>query len=124
MKFEKMISDAIDSYSTMTPYTYTHGVWVYFICDGEYVKIGVAKNIESRVKQLQTGNAKKLFVKCKIPCKTSVAAYFLENELHHLFSEYQLQGEWFDVLRFTEEYPLCNYSEERIDNCFKEEEAC
>ena len=32
---------------------------VYFITDGEYIKIGIAASLPNRVRQLQTGNARR-----------------------------------------------------------------
>ena len=72
--------------------------YVYFITDGHYVKIGVAKNPEKRVVELQVGNPNILTVLCKIPTKTEKEAYNLEKYLHLQYEAFQKNGEWFDIL--------------------------
>ena len=68
-----------------------NGTW------GPYVKIGIvkdAKTPEERIKQLQTGNPRKVH---------TVRRYFspmvenLETRLHHNFAEHWVRGEWFEM---------------------------
>ena len=72
--------------------------FVYFISDGEYVKIGVGVNPEKRMSELQTGNARELQLICKIPVKTEKDAFALENRLHQEYSAFSKNGEWFNIL--------------------------
>lgn len=72
--------------------------YVYFISDGEFVKIGVAKNPEKRLNDLQTANARKLSILCKIPTKSDKDAYMLEGRLHFEYSAFAKNGEWFNIL--------------------------
>ena len=72
--------------------------YVYFICDGEYVKIGVANNIKSRMADLQVGNARELFLVDYIECKNRQMANAYEYTLHGFFKDYRKNGEWFDVM--------------------------
>ena len=66
---------------------------MYFLSDGEYIKIGFTTNtIDKRIKQLSTGSAKKIFC----------LGYFYgtmndESELHRRFGKLRLRsgGEWF-----------------------------
>ena len=74
--------------------------YVYFITDGQYVKIGVAKNPESRLKELQTGNPRKLTVLCRIPVATEKDAYRLENRLHFEYEAFAKVGEWYNILDY------------------------
>lgn len=77
--------------------------FVYFISDGEKVKIGKANNVESRLKSLQTSHAKELsLIKC-IKCKNEESAYKKEKQLHKKFDEFRITGEWFDILEFIME---------------------
>jgi len=55
------------------------------------VKIGVTRNVSSRLKSLQTGSPVPLAVLWWHP-----GSYDLEENLHAKFSEYRLAGEWFD----------------------------
>ena len=71
--------------------------FVYFITDGVFVKIGVADKVDKRLDQLQTGNARKLFVLVKIGFMCREAALSAEASLHEEFSEKRLVGEWFDI---------------------------
>lgn len=63
---------------------------VYFITDGYYTKIGKANNPDSRLLELQTGNAKKLSIKLKINGGNEI-----ESKLHKLFNRRRVSGEWF-----------------------------
>lgn len=71
--------------------------YVYFIQIGQkgLIKIGVATNVEARLKNLQTANPDKLNVIAKIGCKSKLDAYTLENDLHKKFSYLRKNGEWF-----------------------------
>lgn len=66
--------------------------FVYFIQgeNGGAIKIGYTYNIDQRIASLQTGYPDKLLVLADIPGDEVV-----ESELHKIFSEYKLRGEWF-----------------------------
>lgn len=68
---------------------------VYFITDGQYVKIGKTDNIESRMKSLQTGNPKKLTLIDVIPTKEP---HLVEWGLHQRYAKQHIMGEWYDIL--------------------------
>lgn len=77
--------------------------WIYFIGpeDKLVIKIGRASKhrLESRVKELQTGNHQALILHAAMwmPCKT-------ESWLHRVFKGCRIRGEWF----------LCNEQLERV----------
>lgn len=75
------------------------GNCVYFISDGQFVKIGFTANVEKRLKQLQTGHRCKLSIVATIPGGTRNT----ESLLHAALRKHKLQGEWFkcqnEVLR-------------------------
>lgn len=73
-------------------------VYVYFISDGEYVKIGVAKDLSKRLISLQTANARKLELLFAIPTNGEKSAFELERILHNQYSHYVVNGEWFNIL--------------------------
>lgn len=68
---------------------------VYFITDGQYVKIGQTDNIEKRMKSLQTGNPKKLSLIHVIPTDEP---NLIEWGLHKRYEKQRVRGEWFDIL--------------------------
>jgi hypothetical protein len=68
-------------------------VSVYFISSGDAVKIGVAKNPEARLRDLQVGNANQLEILATI----SGAGRHEEDSLHKLFEPFRLRGEWFQI---------------------------
>lgn len=72
----------------------TSGYGVYLITDGEYVKIGVAKDVFARIQDLQIGNARKLTL---IIYEKFANAYEIECMLHSKFSNKRIIGEWFDI---------------------------
>lgn len=70
---------------------------VYFITDGEYIKIGMAASLPNRVKQLQVGNARKLKVLYIIPANNQKEALGIEKMFHNYFKELNVSGEWFKL---------------------------
>lgn len=70
----------------------------YLISDGTYIKIGKAKDVQSRLIGLQNANGNPLKVVCTIPCKSETDARILEKRLHRFFSAYRTSGEWFDIM--------------------------
>lgn len=87
--------------------------YVYFISDGQFVKIGVAKNPESRLKELQTGNPRKLSIMCKIPVGSDRDAYRLEGKLHIEYEAFAKQVEWFNILDYIKQQDFI----ERFGEC-------
>lgn len=78
------------------------GCFVYFITDGEFVKIGIAEDVQKRLAGIQTGNPRKVSVLFSIPVKSVKAARVLERQLHNAYSEFAKCGEWFDILNFID----------------------
>lgn len=69
-----------------------HETWVYFVSiEGlEPIKIGRARDVDSRLKSLQvaTPNKIELLAKFKGP-------YYAEQFLHDMYKEFNVRGEWF-----------------------------
>lgn len=92
--------------------------FVYLICDNknEVFKIGVTKkNIDKRIKELQTGNATELFIS---KYHESEYPYMVENMLHSHFNVNKVLNEWFElsadnVNKFNE---ICDEMENRIES--------
>lgn len=63
---------------------------VYFITDGEAIKIGKANNPRARLSSLQTSHHKPLYIIAAIP-----GDEMLERQLHRTFGEFRIRGEWF-----------------------------
>jgi T5orf172 domain. len=77
---------------------------IYFITDGEYIKIGYTRTYPIiRLKELQTGNPKPLKL-----LATMEGGLSLEKELHNTFRPYKAQGEWFrssgEILEYITTY--------------------
>lgn len=71
--------------------------YVYFIQSGcGAIKVGIAKNPDKRMANMQTGHNKLLRLIAKFPQPDRNSARLLERELHDLFSEYRIRGEWFN----------------------------
>lgn len=70
---------------------------VYFISDGEFVKIGKSDDVECRLKQLQTCNAKQLFIIGYLPCKNPASAMNKEDFLHNTLEKHKSHGEWYKI---------------------------
>lgn len=76
---------------------------IYIIRGGEYIKIGIANDMQIRLKQLQTGNPFKLevlFITDLIKNAFELELFILKN-----YQEKSMQGEWF------------KFSEEDIQDC-------
>jgi len=73
--------------------------YVYFISCGDKknpsVKIGIAKQPEKRILNLQVGNPCLLKLISTIECRSRKHAENLEHWLHKCFSKYHIRGEWF-----------------------------
>jgi hypothetical protein len=69
--------------------------YVYFISNGEQVKIGKANNVKKRLSELQTGNTTKLTLLQTIKCADSKEAFELEKKLHDDYNHLRVSGEWF-----------------------------
>jgi hypothetical protein len=67
--------------------------FVYLAYDERYYKIGATKDLENRRKRLRTGNVKLEI----IASVQSDNAFKLENTLHNIFSEKNIDLEWFDL---------------------------
>lgn len=79
------------------------GCYVYFITDGEFIKIGISVNPWKRLSSIQTGHPKKL----------RIAAIFKggreeEFQLHGRFAEYRAHGEWFNFCGAIRQYLAAN----------------
>jgi len=59
------------------------------------VKIGVAKNVTVRLKNLQAGNMRKMEIAATIGPLSEKHAYRLERDLHRKFRKHRLRSEWF-----------------------------
>lgn len=70
-------------------------MFVYLIrcSENSYYKIGTTKNIEKRIKELQTGNADKIYL---IDKYESNNAFKIEKALHNFFGFNKKLNEWFD----------------------------
>ena len=71
--------------------------YVYFVSDGDYIKIGISENIDSRIKGLQIGNARRLMLVEYIWFNSKSAALWAERELHEMYKNKRVLGEWFDI---------------------------
>lgn len=72
---------------------------IYLITDQVFVKIGISKNPEKRLKELQTSHPRKLSI-MKI-FSVQCAALPVERVLHKLLSHKRSSGEWFEPKRLS-----------------------
>tara|TARA_Y100000361_G_C11161446_1_gene347661 strand:- start:6437 stop:6835 length:399 start_codon:yes stop_codon:yes gene_type:complete len=70
--------------------------YVYMITDGSYIKIGKANDIDRRIRELQTGNPKKLEILHVFECDEG-EANTLEKQIHSDFACLRVHGEWFSM---------------------------
>jgi hypothetical protein len=72
-----------------------HYVYVIRAGQSHNVKIGVTRNVKTRLKELQTGNPEILHVEHVIPYASAYKAYAIEDALHKQFASRCVVGEWF-----------------------------
>jgi hypothetical protein len=65
---------------------------VYFIRSGEYTKIGYTADLPKSMSALQTANPERLELVHTI---LTIYAEKVESDLHQIFAEYNVGGEWF-----------------------------
>jgi hypothetical protein len=70
-------------------------MYLYFISDSKNIKVGIAKDVNKRIKSLQTGNPYnlKIYRIVEIP---DAYARTIEHDMHCYLYQYKLTGEWFD----------------------------
>lgn len=59
-------------------------------------KIGISKNVDKRLKSLQTGNPVKLYIQF---CMEVNRARLIERKIHAELNHKKLKGEWFDLTK-------------------------
>lgn len=72
-------------------------MYVYFIRAGHDgpIKIGKAKNVDARIKELQIGNHRKLNLLYTLKAKSERNAFYIEKQFHKMFGSKRIHGEWF-----------------------------
>lgn len=66
--------------------------WVYVIQCGEFIKIGIADDVQRRIGDLQVGNPMKLTLLRKFKAWDAAR---MERELHEKLGSHHERGEWF-----------------------------
>ncbi|MBR6908130.1 GIY-YIG nuclease family protein [bacterium] len=94
--------------------------FVYLLCDGEKFKIGMTrqKNIEKRIKELQTGNSYEIWLRAYYETDYPLK---IEKMMHAKHFSSNVKNEWFDmtvedVINFKKNCIEC----ERILNALKD----
>lgn len=72
---------------------------IYFLSDGEHVKIGFSDDVKKTVAHIQTSNPKKLSVELIID-----GDYAFEQKIHNDLKEFSVKGEWFYYSDSVREY--------------------
>lgn len=68
---------------------------VYVITDGEHYKIGVAVDPAKRLRELQTGNPRRLRLTFFVALPNPETAAHVERSAHHRIGRNRRVGEWF-----------------------------
>lgn len=89
------------------------GGFVYLLCDGSKFKIGMTKckNINKRIKELQTGNPYEIWLKSYYETDYP---YKIEQMMHTRYMTSKFKNEWFelnanDVINFKKNCAECEY---------------
>lgn len=73
---------------------------LYFLKAGEYVKIGIAKDIKGRISSLQQGQHQKIQFCGAMGNLTKDVALQYKRKLHKRFRNSRVSGEWFYLPKF------------------------
>lgn len=68
----------------------------YIVKGGNHLKVGHAKNVDKRIKELQTGNPKPMELVATKSFKFLSEARRMEKKIHRLCKKTRGIGEWFD----------------------------
>ena len=72
--------------------------FVYAVGDGHgHTKIGIANDIQSRIRSLQTGNSSRLYLICYVAVESRQMAERAESWCHNELRDERMCGEWFSV---------------------------
>lgn len=74
------------------------------------IKIGVSKNVQRRLRELQTGSARKLNLLGWFDCESIDLAFELESQLHKQFKANAMSGEWFGFLAFRQIFVMDGFT--------------
>jgi hypothetical protein len=87
------VMEAIDGMDLDIPDT--DALYVYAIreVDGGRIKIGISKDPERRLKQLQTGSSSELEL---VAMREATGGFADEKEIHRLNESVRIHGEWFE----------------------------
>ena len=91
IEIKKEVMALYDKHVSGYVYAITNPAW-----DG-WVKIGMAVDIDRRIKQMQTGNHRQLWIMASIPCDSRIEAAELERSFHRFFKKQKIRGEWFNL---------------------------
>lgn len=71
-------------------------MYVYLIrcSDNNFYKIGISKNVKTRLKQIQTTSPDNVFI---VHTYESKYAFKIEKALHNFFKSYHKNNEWFEL---------------------------
>lgn len=86
--------------------------YVYFVSCRGYLKIGVAKNVRQRMRELQTGNPFELKLE-GAAIVDSIAAFGVETALHDGLRNRAALGEWFSI-SFAEAMDMFPFVRDRL----------
>lgn len=71
--------------------------YVYIITAGPFIKVGVAKNIDQRLNDLQVGCPLQYELVWTSDRNRRTFAEILENAIHAKLNMHRVRGEWFDA---------------------------
>ena len=74
-------------------------IYIVYQAGTDIVKVGVAKDIPSRLRTMQTSNPAKLEIYGAISVGSKDQAFFVEASLHQRLKKFKLRGEWFECRR-------------------------
>lgn len=72
---------------------------IYFLSDGEHVKIGFSDNVKVRIPDIRVSNPKDLSVELVID-----GDYAFEQKIHNDLKKYHVRGEWFYYSEVVKQY--------------------
>jgi len=67
---------------------------LYFVVSGEFVKIGITRNLENRMRSLRMGMPHPMHLAYRRTVPAGLALQ-IERRMHEMFADRRVTGEWF-----------------------------
>ncbi len=87
------------------------------------VKVGITTDVEKRLKSIQTGSPRRLFLGAYLSTPNREIALAMESCFHEIFDAHRMSGEWFDMEPAIALKGLCDTFASAFDHFLSEDQS-